>query len=66
MSDRGDFASDRLKWEAAKAVGFADKLARHGWEAATTQEVGLMVREMVRRGEQWLVENERRRAAGRA
>ena len=51
MAKRGRLASERLKMEAAEEVGFADKVRREGWGNATTKEVGLMVREMVRRGE---------------
>ncbi|NMB25677.1 MAG: small, acid-soluble spore protein, alpha/beta type [Firmicutes bacterium] len=51
MARKGKLASERLKMEAAEEVGFADKVRREGWGNATTKEVGLMVREMVRRGE---------------
>ncbi|HHV94397.1 MAG TPA: small, acid-soluble spore protein, alpha/beta type [Firmicutes bacterium] len=40
--------------EAAEEVGFADKLRESGWDNVTTKEIGLMVREMIRRGEEVL------------
>ncbi len=40
---------------AARDVGIADKVRREGWENVTTQEVGLTVRAMIRRGEQALL-----------
>ncbi|NLK08471.1 MAG: small, acid-soluble spore protein, alpha/beta type [Firmicutes bacterium] len=51
MARKGKLASERLKMEAAEEVGFADKVRREGWGNATTKEIGLMVKEMVRRGE---------------
>lgn len=51
MSRRGRLASEELKMKAAAAVGFADKVRETGWENATTKEIGLMVREMIKRGE---------------
>jgi hypothetical protein len=42
--------------EAAEEVGFADKVRESGWENATTKEIGLMVREMIRRGEKVLAQ----------
>ena len=48
-------ASERLKMEIAQELGFADVIRQHGWQAVTTQEVGLMVKEMIRRGEESLV-----------
>ncbi len=54
MARRGKLASERLKMEAAEEVGFADKLRESGWDNVTTKEIGLMVREMIRRGEEVL------------
>ena len=51
MARRGKLASERLKKEAAEEVGFADKVRESGWDNVTTKEIGLMVREMLRRGE---------------
>lgn len=50
MARRGRIASEALKLDAARTVGFADKVLAAGWGAATTREIGLMVREMIRRG----------------
>jgi len=54
VARRGKLASERLKMEAAEEVGFADKLRESGWDNVTTKEIGLMVREMIRRGEEVL------------
>lgn len=51
VARKGRLASERLKMEAAEEVGFADKVRREGWGNATTKEVGLMVKEMIRKGE---------------
>jgi hypothetical protein len=56
VARRGKLASERLKMEAAEEVGFADKVRESGWENATTKEIGLMVREMIRRGEKVLAQ----------
>jgi small acid-soluble spore protein F (minor alpha/beta-type SASP) len=42
--------------EAAEEVGFADKVRESGWDNVTTKEIGLMVREMIRRGERVLAQ----------
>lgn len=49
--ENGRVASDELKLSAADQVGFGEKVRTKGWESATTKEIGLMVREMIRRGE---------------
>ncbi|NMB46325.1 MAG: small, acid-soluble spore protein, alpha/beta type [Firmicutes bacterium] len=46
--------------EAAEEVGFADKLRESGWDNVTTKEIGLMVREMIRRGENTLLQQRRK------
>ncbi|NMB12862.1 MAG: small, acid-soluble spore protein, alpha/beta type [Firmicutes bacterium] len=56
MANRSRLASERLKMEAAEEIGFADKVRESGWENATTKEIGLMVREMIRRGENALLQ----------
>lgn len=56
MANRSKLASERLKMEAAEEIGFADKVRESGWENATTKEIGLMVREMIRRGENALLQ----------
>jgi len=50
-----NIASDRLKIHAAARAGFADLVIRDGWENATTRQIGLMVREMIRMGEETLL-----------
>jgi hypothetical protein len=45
--------------EAAEEVGFADKVRESGWDDVTTKEIGLMVREMIRRGEVALLQKYR-------
>lgn len=52
---RGRFASEQLKMEVARELGIADKIEEQGWEAVTTKEVGLVVREMIKRGQEALV-----------
>ncbi len=52
---RGRVASERLKMEAAKELGIAEKIEKEGWEAVTTQEVGLVVKNMIKKGEAALV-----------
>jgi small acid-soluble spore protein F (minor alpha/beta-type SASP) len=56
VANRSKLASERLKMEAAEEIGFADKVRESGWENATTKEIGLMVREMIRRGENALLQ----------
>ena len=60
MANRGKVASEQLKMEAAEEVGFADKLRESGWDNVTTKEIGLMVREMIRRGENTLLQQRRK------
>ncbi|MBO8127334.1 MAG: small, acid-soluble spore protein, alpha/beta type [Firmicutes bacterium] len=59
MGRKGHFASERLKMEAARELGIADKINQEGWEAVTTKEVGLVVRNMIKRGEEALVKEAR-------
>jgi len=59
VARRGKIASERLKMEAAEEVGFADKVRESGWDDVTTKEIGLMVREMIRRGEKALLQKYR-------
>lgn len=55
MSRRKGVASERLKMAAAADIGVADQVKEEGWEGVTTQDVGLMVRNMVKRGEEVLM-----------
>lgn len=48
---RNKFASEELKLSAASALGIGEQVRREGWRGVTTEQVGLVVREMVRRGE---------------
>jgi len=59
VARKGKLASEKLKMEAAEEVGFADKVRQSGWESATTKEIGLMVREMIRKGENTLQSRQR-------
>ena len=59
MAKKGKLASEQLKMEAAEEVGFAEKVRQSGWESATTKEIGLMVKEMIRRGESILQDREK-------
>ena len=62
MAKKGKLASEQLKMEAAEEVGFAEKVRQNGWESATTKEIGLMVKEMIRRGESILQDREKNRS----
>ncbi len=55
MSRRKGVASERLKMAAAADIGVADQVKEEGWEGVTTQDVGLVVRNMVKRGEEVLM-----------
>ncbi|MGE5576842.1 MAG: hypothetical protein ACM3TT_06585 [Syntrophothermus sp.] len=59
MSRRRGVASHKLKMAAAADVGVAEQVKKEGWESVTTQDVGLMVRNMVKRGEAVLLEREK-------
>lgn len=51
-------ASDALKMAAAEELGIADKIRQEGWENVTTREVGLVVRNMIKLGEEALMAKE--------
>lgn len=55
VSRRKGVASERLKMAAAADIGVADQVKEEGWEGVTTQDVGLVVRNMVKRGEEVLM-----------
>jgi small acid-soluble spore protein F (minor alpha/beta-type SASP) len=44
--------SEKTKVQLANDLGFGDKVADGDWSDVTTGEVGSMVREAIRRGEQ--------------
>jgi len=48
--------SEKMKYELANDLGFGDKVADKDWSDVTTGEVGSMVREAIRRGEQAMAE----------
>lgn len=50
--------SDETKLKVADRLGFGEKVRQYGWRAATTEEVGLMVRELLKTGEKTLTEEE--------
>lgn len=52
MARRRRIASKQLMMEAAKSVGVDQIVRQGGWEDATTQEIGLVVAEMIRRGKE--------------
>ena len=52
MARRRRIASERLMMEAAESLGIDQKVRQGGWEDATTQEIGHVVAEMIRRGKE--------------
>lgn len=48
--------SEKTKVQLANDLGFGDKVADGDWSDVTTGEVGSMVREAIRRGEQAMAE----------
>ena len=48
--------SEQTKVQLANDLGFGDKVADGDWSDVTTGEVGSMVREAIRRGEQAMAE----------
>ncbi len=51
--------SEKTKVQLANDLGFGDKVADGDWSDVTTGEVGSMVREAVKRGEQAMAEEAR-------
>jgi len=51
--------SEKTKVQLANDLGFGDKVADGDWSDVTTGEVGSMVREAIRRGEQAMLEESR-------
>ncbi|SMC35076.1 small acid-soluble spore protein F (minor alpha/beta-type SASP) [Sporomusa malonica] len=51
--------SEKLKYELAHDLGFAEKVEDRDWSDVTTGEVGSMVREAIKRGEQAMAEEAR-------
>jgi small acid-soluble spore protein F (minor alpha/beta-type SASP) len=52
----GDVMSDKVKSKLAHDLGFGEKIEDGDWGDVTTGEVGSMVREAIRRGEQAMAE----------
>lgn len=44
--------SEKMKYQLANDLGFGDKVADGDWSDVTTGEVGNMVREAIKRGEE--------------
>mgnify|MGYP000896322446 FL=1 len=58
MSRRGSIVSDRVKYEIAKELGFADRIQiendHYDYGNITTREAGLIVRGLIEKAEQLL------------
>jgi len=52
----GKVMSEESKYKLAHDLGFGEKVEDGNWDDVTTGEVGSMVREAIRRGEQAIVE----------
>lgn len=56
MSKRGGVMSEETKYKLAHDLGFGEKVEDGDWSDVTTGEVGSMVREAIKRGEQAISE----------
>lgn len=52
----GKVMSEETKYKLAHDLGFGEKVEDHDWSDVTTGEVGSMVREAIKRGEQAMAE----------
>lgn len=52
----GKLMSEETKYKLAHDLGFGEKVEDHDWSDVTTGEVGSMVREAIKRGEQAMAE----------
>lgn len=52
----GNVMSERLKQQLANDLGFGEKIEDGDWGDVTTREVGLMVREAIKRAETTLAD----------
>jgi small acid-soluble spore protein F (minor alpha/beta-type SASP) len=52
----GKVMSEETKYKLANDLGFGDKVSDGDWSDVTTGEVGSMVREAIKRGEQAMAE----------
>jgi small acid-soluble spore protein F (minor alpha/beta-type SASP) len=55
----GKVMSEETKYKLAHDLGFGEKVEDHDWSDVTTGEVGSMVREAIKRGEQAIAEEAR-------
>lgn len=53
----GKIMSEETKYKLAHDLGFGEKVEDHDWGDVTTKEVGMMVREAIKRGEQAIMED---------
>ncbi|GBG55588.1 protein SspF [Sporomusaceae bacterium FL31] len=49
--------SDKQKWELAHDLGFGEKIEDGDWGDVTTKEVGMMVRESIKRAEKAMADD---------
>lgn len=61
MARRRGIMSERLKYELAQELGFADKVKDGDWGNITTREAGSLVRAAIERAERALTEKESRK-----
>lgn len=54
----GKIMSEKMKMQLAEDLGFGDKVADGDWSDVTTGEVGSMVREAIKRGEEAMAKEE--------
>lgn len=52
----GDVMSEKTKYQLAHQLGFGEKVEDGDWSDVTTGEIGSMVREAIKRGEQAITE----------
>jgi len=55
----GKVMSDETKYKLAHDLGFGEKVEDGAWSDVTTGEVGSMVREAIKRGEQAIADEAR-------
>lgn len=53
-----DVMSEKLKYQLAHDLGFGEKVEDGDWGDVTTREVGMMVREAIKRAESTLPDNQ--------
>lgn len=50
--------SEKMKYQLANDLGFGEKVADHDWSDVTSGEIGSMIREAIKRGEDAMVQKE--------